>query len=207
MSNFNHPYDPKEKLEALKLLKTKSYEYVAERYKCSIRTLYRWKKLYDGTIDSLKNGSHIPNSLNPRTMPEEEFDNLIELFKKYPYATDRKIAEMLVTNRNPVTIYRKRKKYFSDYKPKNKNDINCLFDNESIFFHNSKDFFTDEKSCYLLELSNKGLYVGRDTTWPVFFTPFYSMALKFYSYDEVNNFRKKINKSSNFKIKIKHLEK
>jgi hypothetical protein len=47
-------YTSQEKLNALKLLKHSKIEFVAHRYHCSIRTLFRWKHIYNGTIESLK---------------------------------------------------------------------------------------------------------------------------------------------------------
>ena len=207
MNNFNRPYSSREKFKAIKLLETESYKYVAEKYKCSVQTLYRWKKLFDGTLESLENGSHISHTPNPKTMPKDEYDRLVLLINDYPYASDKEIAEMLGTNRNPVTIYRKRRKILNTYKPKNKNDIDCLFDDDSINIHNSKDFYIDNKTCYLLELSGTGLFVGKDTSWPAFFTPFYSIALKFYSYEEALGFIKKTNKKTKHNLEIRCFEK
>ena len=41
---YKYAYTKEEKLKALKLLKTSTIEFVAHRYHCSVRSLYRWKK-------------------------------------------------------------------------------------------------------------------------------------------------------------------
>ena len=49
----------------------------AIRYNVSRATIYRWRKRYDGTLDSLKDRSHRPHS-HPNQHTEEE----IELIKR-----------------------------------------------------------------------------------------------------------------------------
>lgn len=73
----NTPYTAREKEKALKLLqRTKDMIFVAHRYHCTVRTLYRWKRSYDGTLESLENKSSRPHSVHPRAHTPEEV-NLI----------------------------------------------------------------------------------------------------------------------------------
>ena len=73
----NTPYTAREKEKALKLLqRTKDMVFVAHRYHCTVRTLYRWKRSYDGTLESLENKSSRPHSVHPRAHTPEEV-NLI----------------------------------------------------------------------------------------------------------------------------------
>ena len=128
---FNSPYEPKEKLKALKLLKQSTFEFVAHRYHCTIQTLYRWRKKYDGTIESLANGSHVPHTPNKREQTAEEKKHIHDLIKRNPNICLNELYGKLRLqygyNRNPVTLYRylKKNNYFKDlsktrknYKPK-----------------------------------------------------------------------------------------
>ncbi len=111
---FNNPYSAKEKLNAIKMLKNNSYEFVSHRYHCSIRSLYRWKKLYDGTLESLENGSHIPHTKNPKAHTDEEIENIQNLIKRNPNIGLNELYSKLRINyaysRNPVSLYRFLKK-------------------------------------------------------------------------------------------------
>ena len=60
LRRWNNPYSPKEKLKALNLLKRSDVEFVAHRYHCTVQTIYRWRRIYNGTIESLENKSHRP---------------------------------------------------------------------------------------------------------------------------------------------------
>lgn len=111
---FNHPYSAKEKLNAIKMLKKNTYEFVAHRYHCSIRSLYRWKKIYDGSLESLENGSHIPHTKNPKAHTDEEIKNIKNLIKRNPNIGLNELYSKLRINyaysRNPTSLYRFLKK-------------------------------------------------------------------------------------------------
>ena len=108
--HYNKPYTAEQKLEALILLKTNPIALVSQQYHCSERTLYRWRRKYNGTIQSLKNGSPKPLTPNPKTMPDWEKEKLIEIVTENPNISDRELSRMLGTNRNPAALYRKREK-------------------------------------------------------------------------------------------------
>ncbi|MCH5179919.1 MAG: DDE-type integrase/transposase/recombinase [Erysipelotrichales bacterium] len=124
---FNNPYDPKEKLKALNMLKRNSFEFVAHRYHCTIRTLYRWRKQYDGTLESLENGSHVPLTPNPREQTSEEKKHIQDLVRRNPNIGLSELYGKLRVNygysRNPVTLYRylRKNNYFKDLKKDRKN--------------------------------------------------------------------------------------
>lgn len=52
---YKKAFTAKEKLNAIRSLKQSSIEYVSHRYHCSVRSLYRWKCKYNGTLESLEN--------------------------------------------------------------------------------------------------------------------------------------------------------
>ena len=107
--HFNHPYSPKEKLKAIMLLRTKSFEYVAHRFHCSIQSLYRWRKQYNGSLESLENGSHVPHTKNPRSHTEEEIKHILAVLKRNPNVglneLYSKLREKYAYSRNPVSLY------------------------------------------------------------------------------------------------------
>lgn len=120
ISKYNTPYSPEEKIKALKLLSHSTFEFVAHRYHCHIATLYRWRKQYDGTIESLKNGSHVPYTPNPRRHTDEELKHIQNLLRRHPNIGLNELYGKLRQNygyaRNPVSLYRllKKKGYYLD---------------------------------------------------------------------------------------------
>lgn len=124
--HFNNPYSVEEKLNALHLLESNSFEFVAHRYHCTIQTLYRWKKLYNGTPESLENGSHVPHTPNPREQTEDEKKRILDLLKRNPNICLNELYGKLRSKygykRNFVTLYRfLRKINFFNHKKKNRN--------------------------------------------------------------------------------------
>ena len=123
----NNPYSAMEKLKALKLLENSTIEFVAHRYHCTIQTIYRWKKNYDGTIESLENGSCRPKSKHPRAQTDEEIKHIKDLIKRNPTIGLNELYGKLRVNygysRNPVTLYRFLRKngYFKDLRKDRKN--------------------------------------------------------------------------------------
>ena len=81
----NTPYTAREKEKALKLLqRTKDMVFVAHRYHCTVRTLYRWKRSYDGTLESLENKSSRPHSVHPKAHTPEEVNLILRLVRRNP---------------------------------------------------------------------------------------------------------------------------
>ena len=79
-------YSAREKQRALNMwLKDgKDILYVAKHFKCTERTLWRWKAKYDGSIESLENGSSVPHTPSPKAHTKSETEHIIELFKENP---------------------------------------------------------------------------------------------------------------------------
>ncbi len=105
-----YKFTAKEKLFAIKALKTASTQVVCRRYKINRTTLWRWRKQYDGSLESLapkfsRKGMHHPAeqsedekraiTLLIRRNPDIGLNELYgKLYRKYNY------------RRNPVTLYR-----------------------------------------------------------------------------------------------------
>ncbi len=127
---YNTPYSAQEKMKALKLLENSTIEFVCHRYHCSDRSLYRWKKLYNGTLESLENKSHKPKTKHPRSHTADEIKHIKDLIRRNPHIGLNELYGKLRTQyaytRNPVSLYRflKKNKIFADvrkrtnYKPK-----------------------------------------------------------------------------------------
>jgi len=67
-------YTAKEKKQALDmwLVDKKHYKYVCKKFKCTRVSLWRWKTLYNGTLESLENKSSIPHTKHPTAHTDEE---------------------------------------------------------------------------------------------------------------------------------------
>lgn len=121
--HYNSPYTAKEKLKALTLWKTSSTEFVCHRYHCTERSLWRWKALYDGTLESLANKSCRPLTPHPNSQTEEEKRNIQNLIRRTPDIGLNELYGKLRLNygytRNPVTLYKYLKRLgFYDNKKK-----------------------------------------------------------------------------------------
>lgn len=57
---------------------------VAYAFKCTERSLWRWKAKYDGTLESLENGSKVPLTPHPNAHSVQEEEHIRELFDENP---------------------------------------------------------------------------------------------------------------------------
>jgi len=82
-------YKPSEKLRALKMWLEDKVDIllVARRFKCTVRSLWRWKAQFDGTLESLENRSHRPHNPHPNSHTKEEETQIVNLLKKKPHIT------------------------------------------------------------------------------------------------------------------------
>lgn len=124
-----YKFTAKEKMFAIKALQKSNIFIVCRRYKINRSTLWRWRKQYDGTLQSLapkfsRKGIHLPNEQTQyekqaiqnlvRRNPEIGLNELYgKLCREYGY------------NRNPATLYRylRRNRFYEikrkvPYKPK-----------------------------------------------------------------------------------------
>ena len=82
-------YTSKEKEQALKLWLIEGHDilWVAKKVKCTERSLWRWKALYDGTTKSLENKSCRPHTPHFNAHTKEERQQIIEIFSENPDIT------------------------------------------------------------------------------------------------------------------------
>jgi len=79
-------YTAKEKQKALTmwLVEGKDVFYVAKKFKCTEQSLYRWRRQFDGTTDSLQNKSSRPHTKHPSAHTDEETAEIIKLLTDHP---------------------------------------------------------------------------------------------------------------------------
>ena len=121
----NSPYSAREKEKALKLLAHSTIEHVCHRYHCSERSLYRWKKQYDGTLESLENKSCVPHTPHPNSHTADEIKHIKDLIRRNPNIGLNELYGKLRMNyaytRHPVSLYRFLRKngYFNEVRKRN----------------------------------------------------------------------------------------
>ena len=119
---INTPYSAREKEKALNLWKQphSTAEFVAHRYHCTIQTLYRWRRQYDGTLLSLYNKSSRPHTPHPNRHTEDEIKHIKDVVRRNPNIGLNELYGKLrlnyAYNRNPASLYRFLRKngYFED---------------------------------------------------------------------------------------------
>ena len=57
---------------------------VCQKCKCTERSLWRWKRLYNGTLESLEPKSCRPHTPHPNSHTKEEVEQITRLVKKKP---------------------------------------------------------------------------------------------------------------------------
>ena len=109
-----YKFTAKEKLYALKALKTTSILTIMRRYKVSRATLWRWKKQFDGTLQSLEPEFSRKGIHHPFEQTEEEKENIKNLVRRNPNIGLNELYGKLYRDynyrRNPITLYRYLKK-------------------------------------------------------------------------------------------------
>ncbi len=117
-------FTAEEKLNALKLLKCSTIEFVSHRYHCSVRSIYRWKKRYDGTVASLHPNFCRKNMLHPNRHTDEKIKHIKDFIKRNPniglnelYGKLRLFYSYM---RHPASLYRFLRKngYYASVKQK-----------------------------------------------------------------------------------------
>lgn len=107
--NHSNPYSAKEKERALRMLRTASIDFVAHRFHCSTRSIYRWRRMYDGSTSSLENKSSVPHTC-PRRMGDKETGYIKAMLRMHPGIGLNELYGRLRRkhgfDRNPVTLYR-----------------------------------------------------------------------------------------------------
>lgn len=126
IKNYKVAFSAKEKYNALKLWQSSTVEFVAHRYHVTIQSLYRWRKIYDGTLDSLEPKYCAPHTPHPNRHTDIEISNIKNLIKRNPNIGLNELYGKLRLNysytRNPVSLYRllRKRGWYADVKKKHK---------------------------------------------------------------------------------------
>ena len=212
MGGFHNYMTAEERLQMLKYAEQYGINSAVEKYKCTMATIYRWKRKYDGTLESLEDKSSRPLTPHPNALTEKEISDIKENVIENPYITDGELVQILGTNRDRTVIRKYRDRIFGKVSYANKADVQTMFSSEDVKELNKKDLANDktfEKFVYLIEINNSGIYIGKDRGdgYPSFLTVYYNMALKFKTLDEAKNFIGTIKNSSQFQLSVKEVKK
>lgn len=210
---MSHVFTPKQKLEILEYVKEHGEKLASAKFNCSERTIYRWEKKFDGSIDSLENKFSRKGMPHPNAHSPKEIDNIKEVMRNNPYITHKGLYQILKNqygySRHPGSLYNylRRNGIISD--PKLKNDFSTMFNHEAIKQLNGKFLFKNKEvlPMYIIELNNNGIYIAKEeNNNPCALTVYYSTALTFYTKKSAEEFLKSIQNTSNFVLKIKELK-
>lgn len=118
-----YKFTAKEKLDALKALRTTPLLTICRRYKVDRTTIWRWKQAYDGTIESLIPKFSRKHIHHPNEQTIEEKKHINDLVRRNPNIGLNELYGKLYRDyeyrRNPVTLYRYlRKAKLKDSKPR-----------------------------------------------------------------------------------------
>ena len=83
--NFS-AYHKKQALKMWLIEKEPIYK-VTSKFKCTERSLWRWKSIYDGTLESLKPKTSRKGMLHPNRHTDEEKEKIIKYFKDHPHVS------------------------------------------------------------------------------------------------------------------------
>ena len=105
-----YKFTAKEKINALKALKTAPLLTICRRYKISRSTIWRWKCRYDGTQESLEPKFSRKHIHHPNEQTPEEKKHINDLMRRNPNIGLNELYGKLCRDynysRNPVTLYR-----------------------------------------------------------------------------------------------------
>ena len=124
-----YKFTAKEKYNVLKVLKSTPLMTVCRRYKVNRSTVWRWKRQYDGSLESLEPQFSRKHIHHPCEQTAEEKKHIIDLVHRNPNIGLNELYGKLYRDynyrRNPVTLYRflrksdiKKAKKRVAYKPK-----------------------------------------------------------------------------------------
>lgn len=105
-----YKFTAKEKMYALKAWRADGTLSVCRRYRVNRTTLWRWRRMYDGTVESLESKFSRKGMYHPNEQTDNEKANIHNLMRRNPGIGLNELYGKLYRNynyrRNPVTLYR-----------------------------------------------------------------------------------------------------
>lgn len=204
---------PEQRLEMIQYAKSHSVKEASIKFNCNDRTLYRWAKKYDGTLQSLQDKSSRPLNPHPSEHSEEEVNNIREILSKNPYISHKELYEILKNeygyNRHIAGLYNYLRRHRMIPEPKQKNEYATMFDERAVRRLNNKFIYDnrDKLPLYVIELSDLGVYIASNVVnYPCKLCVYYSVALTFNDLKEADKFVKSIKNTSKFELNIRELK-
>jgi len=208
----NVQYSAKYKYDVLMYAETNGIKNATLKYDCTERTIFRWKKKFDGTLQSLENDYSRKGMPHPTAHTEEEIENIKEVMRNNPYITHKELYEILKKDygytRHPGGLYNYLRRNRIVPEPKLKNDYATMFDSKAVKRLNGKYLFNNKNNLpqFLIELDNKGIYIARsENNNPCDLTVYYSTSLRFDTKQKAEDFLHSIKNTSNFELTIKEI--
>ena len=205
-------YSAEQKLEILKYAQKYGERCASEKYNCTERSIFRWKKIYNGSLKSLENKTSRIETIHPNSHTEEEIKNINKVLAENPYISHKELYKKLNTeygyNRNIGGLYNYLRRHNLLPEPKLKNDYSTMFDSEAVKRINYTILFSNKERLpyYVIEINNIGIYIAKEqANYPCDLTVYYSTALKFNNKSEAISFIQSIQNTSNYKLSIKEI--
>jgi len=213
MGNRNCSRTPSEKLKIMQYAEKYGMAKACEKFDITERSIWRYKSIYDGTLESLVNKSSRALMPHPAQHTEEEINNIREVLSKYPYISHKELYEKLKTEygytRHIGGLYNYLRRHNMRPEPKQKNEYATMFDEKAVKTINAKYIFDnrDKLPLYVIELSDLGIFISSNASnYPCKMSVYYSVALTFTNLDEAQKFVKSIKNTSKFKLNIRELK-
>lgn len=202
-----------EKLQIIQYSDKYGMDAACKKFDITERSIWRYKKLYNGNLDSLKNKSSKPNTPHPNEHTKEEIDNIKAILDNNPYISHKELYNRLISeygySRKISGLYSYLRRHNMIPEPKQKNEYATMFDLEAVKRLNNK-FLYDNKAklpLYIIELSNLGIYIASNViNYPCKLSVYYSVSLYFNKLEDAQNFVKSIKNTSNYTLNIKKLK-
>jgi len=204
---------PEQRLEMIQYAKTHTVKEASIKFNCNDRTLYRWAKKYDGTLESLQDKSSRPLNPHPSEHTEEEIDNIMKILGKFPYISHKELYEKLVSEygytRHIGGLYNYLRRHNMIPEPKQKNEYATMFDDVAVKRLNKKFIYDNKEKLplYVIELSDTGIYISANVSnYPCKLSVYYSVALTFNNLGDAEKFVKSVKNTSKWELNVRELK-
>ncbi|MDR3185828.1 MAG: DDE-type integrase/transposase/recombinase [Christensenellaceae bacterium] len=150
-------YSAKDKQRALNMLIEEKINWkdVCKEFNCTRMSLFRWKKIYDGTLNSLENHSSRPKTPHPKQQTQEEIDLIINTYEENKTLGLTEIWNILRKDhgysRHFLTMYKiiKKKYFINTAKKKTPVEDKTYHESKTMGMKMQMDVKYIKDTCYL----------------------------------------------------------